>query len=108
MAGQTYTARQTAREVAKRLGRPYSDKRVRAWVRDNVSAYQDDAYTAHLYDARLYQRIVSALVAKGRAGRATAASVGRSGTNGTGTTRKPKTTRKPASVAQSAPQDDAS
>jgi hypothetical protein len=96
----TYTARQTAREVSKRLGREVSDKRVRAWVRDNLDAYDDDQYTAHVYSHATYQRIVTAMVAKGRAGRAQAAATGRTGT---GTPRKPSTPRKPASVAPSAP-----
>jgi len=77
MAGTTYTARQTAREVSKRLGREVDAKRVRAWVRDNVDAYDDDGYTAHLYDARLKDRIVAGMVARGKAARPVAASTGR-------------------------------
>lgn len=75
----TYTARQVAREVSKRLGRDVDAKRVRAWVRDNVDAYDDDGYTAHLYDHATYTRIVTAMVARGRAARPTAATSGRSG-----------------------------
>ena len=79
MAGQTYTARMVAREVSKRLGRDVDAKRVRAWVRDNVDAYDDDGYTAHVYDHATFTRIVTAMVTRGRAARPTAASTGRSG-----------------------------
>ena len=86
---QVFTARQVARSVTARLHkagleRTIDAKRVRAWVRDNVESYDDDAYTAHQYDARLAARIESALVARytgrtGTNGRASAASAGRSG-----------------------------
>lgn len=77
MTGQTYNAKAVAREVSKRVGRTFDAKRVRAWVRDNVPAYDDDGYTAHVYDRKTYDRIVSGMVAKARTGRATAASEGR-------------------------------
>lgn len=76
----TYTARMVAREVSKRLGRDVDAKRVRAWVRDNVPAYDDDGYTAHVYDRRTFDRIVSGMVSKARTGRATAASTARTAT----------------------------
>jgi hypothetical protein len=38
-------------------------KRVRAWVRDNVAAYDDDGYTAHAYDARTAATIERGMVA---------------------------------------------
>lgn len=79
----TYTARMVAREVSKRLGRDVDAKRVRAWVRDNVPAYDDDGYTAHVYDRRTFDRIVTGMVSKARTGRATAASKAR-------TTSKPR------------------
>lgn len=100
MAGQTWTARMVAREVSKRTGRDVDAKRVRAWVRDNVDAYDDDGYTAHVYDARTKDRIVAAFVAKakgatGTNARSRAASEGR-GTRTKGATTKgtPPTDRK--------------
>lgn len=89
MASTTYTPRMVAREVSKRIGRDYDAKRVRAWVRDNVPAYDDDGYTAHVYDRRTFDRIVAALVSKARTGRATAASKGRASKAGAP---KPRTT----------------
>ena len=77
-APATRTPKDVAREVSTRLGRKVDAKRVRAWVRDNVDAYDDDGYTAHLYDATLYRHIVDSLVKRGRAARPTAASRGRS------------------------------
>lgn len=85
-----YTANETARATNAALVKAHSARRVtaktvRAWVRDNVDAYDDDGYTAHRYDARLRDRIVRALVARstgrtGTDGRANAASKGRAGT----------------------------
>jgi hypothetical protein len=101
--GQTFTARQTARDIVTALGkrgitRDVDAKRVRAWVRDNVDAYDDDGYTAHLYDARTHDRIVSSMVARysgtrGTDGRANAASVGR-GANGKATAAKARAERR--------------
>lgn len=91
-----WTARQTARDINAALEKAKSekrvnDKRVRAWVRENVSAYDDDGYTSHEYDARTHARIVDAFLAKygvkvarGTNGRARSASNGR--TRGTGST----------------------
>lgn len=91
MTAATYTPKQVAREVAKRLNRTYDAKRVRAWVRDNVAAYDDDGYTAHLYDHATYMRIVTALVKRGQVGRPAAASKGRAGKPSTSSP-KPRTT----------------
>lgn len=82
MAGQTYTARQTALDVikackARGLDRAVNAKRVRAFVRDTVPGYDDGQYTAHLYDARLHERIVRAMVTRYTAGRPASASLGR-------------------------------
>lgn len=85
----TYTAKAVAREVAKRLNRPFDAKRVRAWVRENVPAYDDDGYTAHAYDHATFTRIVNALVARGRTPRTAAASKGREGKVAKPATRKP-------------------
>lgn len=94
MGAQTFTARQTAALVAKRTGRPMSDKRVRGWVRDHVQRFMDDGYTTHAYTAAERDRIVSALVARSRpdatgtAGRASSASRGRPATKTPVKTRK--------------------
>lgn len=96
MTAQTYSARMVARLVSKAVGREVSDKRVRAWVRDNVPAFDDDGYTTHAYDARTRDAIVKALTARysaratGTAGRASSASNGRKGAAA------PKRTRKSA------------
>lgn len=79
---QTFTARQTALDVVreckrKGLDRAVNAKRVRAFVRDTVPGYDDGQYTAHLYDARLHDRIVRAMVARYTAGRPASASLGR-------------------------------
>jgi hypothetical protein len=79
-----------ARSVAKRIGRDYDAKRVRAWVRDNVDEYDDDGYTAHVYSAALAKRIEDALVKRAQGGgRPTAAAKGRAGTA------KPRTVKAP-------------
>jgi hypothetical protein len=83
MTATTFTARQTAAEVTKALAkvgldRAINAKRVRAFVRDTMPAYDDGLYTAHLYDARTKDRIVKAMVARYTAGRPAAASLGRS------------------------------
>jgi len=83
MPAQTYTAAQTAREVAKRTGKACDGKRVRSWARANVSRFDDDGYTSHQYSAAEHARIVTALVARakgagtGTNARAKAASTGR-------------------------------
>jgi hypothetical protein len=81
--GQTWTARATAQDINAALrkagiARTLDAKRVRAWVRDNVAAYDDDGYTAHLYDARTHAAVVTGIVARytGK-GRPAAASAGR-------------------------------
>jgi hypothetical protein len=103
-----FTARQTARAISAKLGRDVSDKRVRAWVRDNVPAYDDDHYSAHLYDARLRDRIVAAFVTRSRTGRTVAAQTGRSKpATASKPKSKPKTTArapKVVTVAPSAPE----
>ena len=111
MAGQTFTARQTARAISAKLGREVSDKRVRAWVRDNVPAYDDDGYTPHAYDARLRDRIVAAFVTRSKAGRTIAAQTGRSKPASKPTSAsKPKGQRasaKPVTVAPAAAESEA-
>ena len=77
MTGTTYNAKAVAREVSKRVGRTFDAKRVRAWVRDNIPAYDDDGYTAHVYDRPTFDRIVKGMVERAKGGRATAASAGR-------------------------------
>lgn len=108
----TMTARQMARAISAKVGRPVDAKRVRAWVRDNVDAYDDDRYTAHAYDARLQRRIMAAFVTSAKSGRSRAASTGRgtkSGATkhpaGTGTRKAGRTLGTgPVQRAPSAPQ----
>jgi len=69
MAAQTWNARQTAQDINAALrkagiARSLDAKRVRAWVRDNVDAYDDDGYTAHVYDATTHARIVKGIMAR--------------------------------------------
>ena len=110
MAGQTWTARQTALDVNAALrkagvDRTINAKRVRAFVRDQYPSYDDGQYTAHLYDARTHERIVAALVKRYTAGRPASASLGRSTPAAKPAARKsPSTSPKPASVAQNAPE----
>lgn len=70
------TARINAATMAARLskahGRTVTAKQVRQWCRDNVTAYQDDGYTVHAYDAATVKRIESAW--KGRTARRNAQS----------------------------------
>lgn len=85
MTAQTTSARQVARLVSKAIGREVTDKRVRAWVRENVTAFDDDGYTTHAYDARTVKAIVKGMTerysgGKGTTARATSASNGRQGT----------------------------
>lgn len=83
MTVQTFNARTVAAIVSKRIGRKVSDKQVRAYVRDTMAAYQDDAYTHHAYTAKQRDAIVNGMVARrrpgatGTNGRAAAASSGR-------------------------------
>lgn len=86
----TQTARDVAKRVSKTLGREVNAKRVRAWVRDHIDAYDDDGYTPHQYDARTADRIVAGMTKSAKTGRAVAASAGRSP--------KPKTASKPATT----------
>lgn len=79
MAQDTLTARMVAREVSKALKRDVDAKRVRAWVRDNVPAYDDDGYTAHQYSPALAKTIVAGMVKRANAARPSAASKGRAG-----------------------------
>jgi len=89
--GTTYTARQTAALVNAALDHAgiksrVDAKRVRAYVRDTIAEYDDDAYTAHAYTLALRDRIVAGMVARrtasgakgtGTPARATSASKGR-------------------------------
>jgi len=77
MAAITYNARQTARDVSKVLGHAIDAKRVRGWVREHIAAYDDDGYTAHVYNAETHKRIVAGMTAKAATGRAKAATIGR-------------------------------
>lgn len=73
----TFTAKQVARDVSAAIGRQVDAKRVRAWVRANVAAFDDDGYTAHLYDARQRKAIVDGMTAAAAKGRAKAAAEAR-------------------------------
>jgi hypothetical protein len=73
----TFGPKDVARAVSKAVGRPFDAKRVRGWVRDNVPAFDDDGYTAHIYSRAVYDRIVAGMVARAKSGRSTAASTGR-------------------------------
>lgn len=91
MPAATFKARETARAINAQLSKAglsakVTDKQVRSWVRDNIAAYDDEGYTAHVYTAAQHAAIVKALVARrtgaGARGttieaRATAASKGR-------------------------------
>lgn len=83
MTAATFTARDVAKDIAKATGRPCDAKRVRAWVRDNVAAFDDDGYTAHVYSAKVKATIVAAFVKRakgagtGTPARSRAASEGR-------------------------------
>lgn len=90
MPATTFTARQTAADVkaalSKRgIARDVDAKRVRAYVRDNVASFDDDGYTAHLYDAKTHTAIVTAMVARyagtGKAPKAQRAAAASSGRN---------------------------
>jgi len=85
----TVNARQVARDVSKALGRTIDAKRVRAWVRDNVAAFDDDGYTTHAYTPALARTIVAGMTKSRKADRSKSAAEGRKAT----------TTRKPAPVA---------
>ena len=102
MPAQTYTAAQTAREVAKRMGKACDGKRVRSWARANVSRFDDDGYTSHQYSAAEHKRIVDALVARakgttGTNGRARSAAQGRAG-GVKATSKAPKAPKAPSIV----------
>lgn len=75
---KTENARSVARSVSKALGREVNDKRVRAWVRDHVDAFDDDGYTAHQYSAAQAREIIAGMTKAGKSGRATAARNARS------------------------------
>jgi len=79
---ETFTARVTALAVTSALrkvglDRKVDAKRVRAYVRDTMPAYDDGLYTAHLYSAALRDRIVAGMVKRYQAGRPASASLGR-------------------------------
>lgn len=93
MTATMYSARQTAREVSKRLGREVSDRRVRAWVREHVEAYDDDGYTTHAYDRRTFDRIVKGMTDGAKADRSKSAASGRKAAS------TPRKTRKAATSA---------
>jgi hypothetical protein len=105
MTAKTFTARETALDVVascKRAGlqRAVNAKRVRAFVRDTVPGYDDGAYTAHLYDARLHDRIVRDMTARytGKTvQRAASASLGRPSAKPSAKTAK-TTTAKPSAA----------
>lgn len=77
MPAATFSARDVAKAVAKATGKPVDAKRVRAWVRDHVASFDDEGYTAHVYDASLRARIVKGMTTAASKPRATAASKGR-------------------------------
>lgn len=107
MTGTTYNAKAVAREVSKRVGRTFDAKRVRAWVRENIAAYDDDGYTAHVYDRKTFDRIVSGMTAKARTGRATAASNGRGASKAATTAKARSETRTVAKVGPAVPPSNA-
>lgn len=93
----TENARTVARQVSKVLGREVNAKRVRAWVRDHVAAFDDDGYTAHVYDARTAAAIVAGMT-KGQTERSKAAQTGRRAAKRTPDAPRPdrkRTTRPP-------------
>lgn len=73
----TVSAREMARIVSKALGRTVNDKRVRAWVRDNIAAYDDEGYTAHAYGPLVQRTILAGMTGKAKGARSTAAVKGR-------------------------------
>lgn len=85
--------------MSKALGRDVDAKRVRAWVRDNVAAYDDDGYTAHQYSPALARTIVQGMVKRANAARPSAASKGRSGATKPATASKAKSGTKGHSKA---------
>ena len=109
MTAQTFNARAVAAIVSKRVGRKVSDKQVRAYVRDTMAAYQDDAYTHHAYTAKQRDTIVNGMVARrrpgatGTNGRAAAASSGRTPAKRPTTTKRAKTPATPTTPASVAP-----
>jgi hypothetical protein len=109
MAAETYSARTVAAIVSKRVGRKVSDKQVRAYVRDTMAAYQDDAYTHHAYTAKQRDAIVNGMVARRRPGatatngRAAAASSGRTPAKKPAAARKPAAAPKPTETTGGAP-----
>ena len=85
---ETFTARVTALVVTNALhkvglDRKVDAKRVRAYVRDTMPAYDDGLYTAHLYSAATRDRIVAGMVRRYTAGRAASASLGRASKSAT-------------------------
>jgi hypothetical protein len=109
MPAQTFSARAVAAIVSKRVGRAVSDKQVRAYVRDTMAAYQDDAYTHHAYSAKQRDAIVNGMVARrrpgatGTNGRAAAASSGRTPAKRTTRAKSAKGTATPATPATGTP-----
>lgn len=103
MTAQTYSARQTARDVSKALGREVDAKRVRAWVRDHVDAYDDDGYTSHEYDHATHARIVKGMTASAKSGRASAARQGRKGASKAATTAKAASERRTVNAKPGTP-----
>lgn len=105
MAGKvkTETARSVARTVSARLGREVNDKRVRGWVRENVAAFDDDGYTAHVYSAAQAKAIVDGMVKSAGKGRSAAASTGRKGS-----ARKAAKATRARKATPTAPASDAS
>lgn len=77
MAQATETARTVARMVSKAVGRDVSDKRVRAWVRDHVAAFDDDGYTSHQYSPAQVKVIVAGMTKAAQSGRSASAANGR-------------------------------
>lgn len=105
---KTWTARETAADVQAVLSkagvpRTVNAKRVRAFVRDTMPAYDDGLYTAHLYDARTHDRIVRDMTARYVKGRPASASLGRS----TQSKSKSKTPATPATTPEATEATDA-
>jgi len=101
--GATFGPKDVARAVSKAVGRPFDAKRVRGWVRDNVPAFDDDGYTAHVYSKAVYDRIVAGMVARAKGGRSTAASTGRTAAKAPSKAATPRKSSKAAPVQRVSP-----
>jgi hypothetical protein len=77
MTEATFGAKAVARMLSESTGRKVSDRQVRAWVRDNVTEYDDDGYTHHAYTLTQVQAIVDGMLARRASDRSAAGVLGR-------------------------------